>query len=503
MERFFLGIDIGTYESKGVLTDREGRIAEQLSIPHDMENPEEGWFEHDAEKVWWHDFCRLSGALLKKSGIDPARIACVSPSTLGSDCLPVDAACRPLRKAILYGIDARAEEEIRELAAHYGPEKEKALFGRPICTGDVAPKILWLKNHEPEVYAKTARFLTGSSYITAKLTGKYVIDQFLCRASFRPLYEGMTVNGGECSLYCRPDQLAVPAMVTDIAGTVTRKAAEETGLREGTPVSVGTGDSTAEAISTGVLEPGDMMLQFGSTLFLYCCTDHLVEDDRLRGNNFTIPDTFSVAGGTNTAGTLTRWYRDRIFPDLFLEERSGGENAYSRMSREAGDVPPGAEGLITLPYFAGERTPINDPQAKGMIFGLRLKHTRKHLYRSALEAVGYSIGQHMDILRDRGIEVKNLMAVGGGTKSDVWMQSVADILEVPLKVAEVTVGAAFGDTLIGMLAVGEKKSFRDLRDIIRVKKEYRPRPEFYETYRSGRRIFDKLYERNRDLMHLV
>ena len=147
----------------------------------------EGWFEHDADQVWWGDFCKLCRLLLEKSKISPDEIRCVGTSALGTDCLPVDRDCNPLRPAILYGIDSRAEEEIKWLTQYYGDDVKK-MFGHPICTGDTATKILWIKNHEPEVYEKTYKFLTGSSYLTAKLTGKYVIDQFLAKGSFRPLY---------------------------------------------------------------------------------------------------------------------------------------------------------------------------------------------------------------------------------------------------------------------------------------------------------------------------
>ncbi len=521
MAKYYMGIDIGTFESKGVLTDENCRIIASESCPHGMENPRDGYFEHDADAVWWGDFCRLSRALLEKSNVDPADIACVGGSTLGSDCLPVDEECRPLRKAILYGIDARAQKEIAWLTEYYGEEKVHQLFGRPIVTGDVAAKILWIKNNEPEVYAKTYKFLTGASFITAKLTGNYVIDQFLGQASFRPLYRAgkglvpaseeadpfATINTDECTLYCRPDQLAAAQPVNAIAGYVTAQAAAQTGLKEGTPVITGTGDSTAEAISIGVLDPGDMMLQFGSSMFFYCCSDHLVKDDRVRGNNFTVPGTFSVAGGTNAAGTLTRWYRDVIFPDLLSEETAGGKNAFTTMVSGTevysglDAIPAGSEGLITLPYFAGERTPINDPNAKGMIFGLNLKHTRAHLYKSALEGVGYSIAQHVDIMEENGIELKHIIAVGGGTKNPAWMQITADILGKPVEIPEVTIGASYGDALMAALATGRFSDFKGLRSVIRIEKTVAPDMENHRKYLEYKRMFAELYSQNKAMMH--
>ena len=315
MKRYFLGIDIGTFESRGILIDESFRVAADASVPHGMDNPQPGWFEQDAEAVWWGDLCKLCRTLIKQSGIRPEQIACVGTSALGTDCLPVDEQCRPLRPAILYGIDARASEEAAWLTEHYGQARVQELFGHPICSGDTATKILWLRRHEPEIYAKTAYFLTSSSFLTARLTGKYVIDQSLAKGSFRPLYQADgSVNEAECGLYCRPNQLAACAWSTDIVGTVTLEAAAQTGLAAGTPVITGTGDSTAEAISVGLVEPGMAFFQYGSSMFYYYCTDHFVGsyvspqgNGALKGGKaFTVPGTYCLGDGTNAAGTLTR-----------------------------------------------------------------------------------------------------------------------------------------------------------------------------------------------------
>ena len=322
MKRYFLGVDIGTFESRGMLIGEDFRPAADVSVPHTMENPQPGWFEHDAEGVWWGDFCKITKKLLEESGIAPEQVACVGASALGTDCLPVDENCRPLRPAILYGIDARAEREAAWLTQHYGEQRVQELFGHPICSGDTATKILWLKNNEPEVYGRTYKFLTGSSFLTARLTGEYVIDQFLAKGSFRPLYKGDgTKNEAECPLYCRPDQIADCAVSTDIVGRVTPEAARETGLAPGTPVVTGTGDSTAEAISVGLVEPGTAFFQYGSSMFYYYCVDRFVDqfvspngNGSLKGGKvFTVPGTFCMGDGTNAAGTLTRWVRDTLY----------------------------------------------------------------------------------------------------------------------------------------------------------------------------------------------
>ena len=392
---YFMGIDTGTNSSKGILMDDQGEILAMQTTQHEMQNPKPGHYEHDAERDWWGDFCRISRGLLRETGVDPGQIKAVGISALGADCLPVDEACNPLRKAILYGIDARATEEMEQLTQMYGQEQILAWYGRPLCSSDVMPKILWIKNKEPEVYAKTYKFLTGSSYITAKLTGSYVVDRFLGLASFNPLYDPETWKPVPelCAPVCRPDQLAEIREAADIAGYVTESAAAQTGLAPGTPVITGTDDSGAEAISCGVVEPGKMMLW---------------------REEFIVPGLCDISAGTNTAGSLTKWYRDTIFPDAMELERSGGGNAYQTMLSGVADIPPGSDGLITLPYFAGERTPVNDPEARGVLFGLTLRHTRAHLYRSALEAVGYSVAQQVRIMESHPeARVDRIIAVGG------------------------------------------------------------------------------------------
>lgn len=499
-EKYFIGIDIGTYSSKGVIINGKGEIVSLCETAHGIENPKENYFEHDAEKVWWSDFCKLSRELIKKSKIDTNKIAGVGASTLGADCLPVDENCRPLRKAILYGIDARCQVEIDDITKMYGKEKVEELFGRPICSGDVIGKILWIKNNEPEIYKNTYKFLTGSSYITAKLTGNYVIDSFLGIASFRPLYyENGCINNDLCIDFCASKQLAQGKNATEIAGYVTSQAEIESSIPEGIPVITGTGDSAAEAISVGVLNPGDMMIQLGSSVFIYLCTEALFKDSRVRGNNFIIPNTYSVAAGTNNCGTLLKWYKEEIF-DIFTEQKEG-KNAFEFLMKDIDKIPPGSDGLITLPYFAGERTPINDPKAKGVIFGLSLSHTRQHLYRSALESIGYSIAQHINIFKENNLPLNRIMVTGGGSKNIQWIQIIADIINEPLYLMQETIGASYGDALMAAIGVGHFKSFEELKEIIKIEKIFYPNIENHKKYKNYIEMYNDLYFITKNLMH--
>lgn len=500
---YYLGIDVGTNETKGVLIDRKCQVVAYCGEGHTVQNPKPGWFEHDAQDDWWGSFCRIAKRLIADSGVKPEEIGCVGLSALGCDCLPVDEDCNPLCNAILYGVDSRSHAEIDWLNEHYGEDAEK-VFGHPICSSDIAPKVLWLKNNRPEIHAKAHKFLTASSFLCAKLTGEYTIDKYLAE-DFLPLYQlsDNSINEEGCRLFCRPDQMARVCHATEIAGKVTPKAALETGLSAGTPVLVGTGDSGAEAVSTGVFCPGDLMIQLGSSAFFVFLCDHLAEENRMWPGTFIIPEVYSVCAGTNTAGTLTKWLRDEFYPDLKAAETAGGENAYAAMAAQAEGIPAGANGLICLPYFAGERTPINDPFAQGMFFGLNSTHTRGHIYKAALEGIGYSIAQHVDILEKDGLPIRKIMVAGGGTKNRLWLQIVSDILGKPLQVAKISFGASYGDAIMAALAAGEYASWEELSQVIEPAFVVTPNMENHKIYTVMQDIFSKLYEGNKELMHRI
>lgn len=510
MKHYFLGIDIGTYESKGMLVDENFKALADVSVSHIMDNPHYGYFEHDAAKVWWGDFCKISNALIAESGIHPQQIACVGASTLGTDCLAVDEDCNPLRPAILYGIDARAADEIKWLTAYYGEEQVHRLFGHPICSGDTASKILWIKNHEQEVYKRTYKFLTGSSYITAKLTGRYVIDQFLAKGSFRPLYRADgSVHEENCVLFCRPDQLAECSYSTDAVGKVTAQAAAQTGLMEGTPVITGTGDSTSEAISVGLVEPETVFFQYGSSMFFYYCMDRFVRDYQSPNGNggikggkeFTVPGTFCMGDGTNAAGTLTRWVRDNFYQKELEDEKCGGENAYAVMAEEAAQIAPGAGGLMMLPYIYGERSPIQDPLASGMLFGLKGNHTRKHINRAALEAVGYATYQHMILFGEMGEKPKSVITAGGGTKNRTWMQIICDMLGMPICIPESFQCSAYGDAMLAAVGCGALADFQALQKALPAGTMLHPDMKNHAYYAEKYEIYRELYQNNRELMY--
>lgn len=499
---YFLGIDIGTYASKGVLIDAESRCVATHEVPHEMKTPYPGWAEHDAAQDWWGDFCKISNAILEKSGIAPGEIVGVGASAIAPCCLPVDKDLNPLMPAILYGVDVRANKEIDALNAELGEAYVLKKYGNPITSQSVGPKILWVKKHRPEVYEKADKFLTSTSYLVAKLTGEYAVDRYTA-AYFTPMYD-LAANDWDyanLSRYCRADQMASCHWTDEVVGKVHAKAAAETGILEGTPVICGTADASADAAGVGIFGAGDMLLMFGSSIYIIHVVPELLIDKRFWAGPYLFEGSYMVAAGMSTAGTLTRWFRDNLAPDMVAREKTEGLNAYVALAQEAEDIPPGSGGLITLPYLSGERTPIHDPNACGMIFGLNLLHTRAHLYRSCLEGVGYGIGQHFDAFAEMGMETQKVVAVGGGTKNAAWMQIVADVLGRPMHLGQVF-GAAYGDALLAAMGTGVLRR-EAMQQRITLGGYVIPNAETTKVYTHYKRLYTELYARNKECMRNI
>jgi xylulokinase len=280
--RYYLGIDIGTFESKGVLVNQEGAIVASAAKPHKMLVPQPGWAEHRPREDWWGDFSFISRKLLDESHVTPSAVRAVGASAIGPCMLPVDATGEPLMNAVLYGVDTRAAREVAALTESIGEETLLDRCGNALTSQSVGPKILWLRRNRPEIFAGTGKILTSVSYLVHRLTGTYVIDHYTA-SSFSPLYLVDQHNWSDalCPDIVGLDRLPALAWTTDIAGGVTVEAAEETGLAAGTPVIVGTIDAAAEALSVGVLNSGDMMIMYGSTIFIIMVTDSRVRDPRL------------------------------------------------------------------------------------------------------------------------------------------------------------------------------------------------------------------------------
>lgn len=494
---YFLGIDIGTFESKGVIVDAAGKVMATAARPHKLLVPRPGWAEHRPIRDWWGDFTYISKRMIAESRIDPGAIKAIGCSAIGPCMVPVDRAGEAICNAALYGIDNRAVAEIDELTQQIGAERILDRCGNALTTQSVGPKILWLRRNRPELFDKASKVVTSTTYLVQKLTGECVVDHYSA-ANFSPLYE-IDQKGWSQQLspnIIESDRLPRIAWTTEIAGAVTIRAARATGLRAGTPVITGTIDAASEAISVGMAAPGDMMIMYGSSLFIIMLSGDRIQDGRLWYAPWLFPGQHASMSGLSTSGTLTQWFREQFVADVPRDE------AFRLLTAEAMKSPPGANGLIVLPYFSGERTPIHDANAKGLIFGLNLTHQRGDLYRAAVEGIAYGTNHVLETYAEINASPKRLLAVGGGTRNPVWLQATSDVSGRHQTLRSVSQGASYGDAFLAALAVGAVGR-SDIGRWNPTLKRIKPSKARKGAYNRRYRIFKELYLRNRDLMAAV
>lgn len=488
---YTLGIDIGTFETKGVLVDETGRVHAQAARGHKMLVPEPGWAEHRPEEDWWGDFVYVCQTILKESGVEPTAIKAVACSAIGPCMLPVDEHGAPLMNGVLYGVDGRAEVQVQALTERIGEAVIVERCGNALTSQSVGPKILWLKQQRPEIYSKTSHVLTSTSFLVQRLTGEIVIDHYTA-ANFAPLYD---VGKQDWVDDLADDIIALDKLPRllwsdEVAGDITAAAASATGLAEGTPVTAGTIDAAAEALSVGLDQPGDMMMMYGSTIFIILRTDERVADPRLWYAPWLFAGEHASMAGLSTSGTLTHWFRDQFAQDL------DPDVAFTELAKEAASAPPGANGLLLLPYFSGERTPIHDVNAKGTIFGLNLTHTRGDMYRALIEGIAHGTRHVTDTFAEVGHSPTRLLAVGGGTKNELWLQATSDITGIDQIVCKQTIGASFGDAFLAAMAVGNASR----SDIANWNPPQRNiSAETNPVYDKSHTLFRRLYTQTRDI----
>ncbi|MBL7118447.1 FGGY-family carbohydrate kinase [Candidatus Bathyarchaeota archaeon] len=495
-----LGVDIGTSGSKGVLIDTGGTVLAEGYTEHDVSRPKPGWAEHDPEKIWWGDFVKITKSVLRKSRVDSADIGGICVSGLCPDVAAVDRKGRPIRPGILYA-DVRPVEEIAAGKETIGDDRSLDVTGNVISTQATWPKMLWVKKNEPGNWDRTFKFLSGHSYVVMRLTGEYSQDYTV--ASMSGIFDSRhlkwdedLVDLAEISL----DKLPPLYPAHGVVGEITGDAAGKTGLAEGTPVVAGCCDAVASMLSAGVTETGESVFFYGTTGVLVICTDELKPHPSLMNAVNAIPGKYILVGAAMaTSGAIIKWFRDEFAPLEKAAESKGGINAYRALDNLASKIPPGSEGVIMLPYFAGERTPIFDPLARGVIFGLLLNHTRAHIYRAALEAVAYGLYHHIEILRGVEAVPDKIFAVDGGARSRLWRQIVSDVINIPQHYIAEIPGAPFGGAYLAGYGTGVFHDFKVLRGWRKIKETTEPRPEVHRTYMKFYSIYRQLYDRIKDL----
>jgi xylulokinase len=495
MGDLLLGIDVGTYSSKGVLVEPGGDVVKTHVVEHTVDIPQPGWAEQDADAIWWHDVVAICQALLNGDPYSGEDVASVAVSAIGPCMLPLDGKDHPLRPGILYGVDTRAAAEIDALNEALGEDNIFAFSGMTLSSQAVGPKILWMKNNEPELWKQVDHITTASSYIILKLTGEKVIDRHTA-SHFMPMMDIKTLAWSDryADEVVDLDKLPRLGWSDERAGQVSRAGAEATGLKVGTPVAVGAVDALSEAVSVGVVEPGDLMIMYGSTTFFILVLDKPTPDSSVWTTAGAFADQYCLAAGMATTGSLTRWFRDEFAADL------PEKDAYQILFEEAESVPPGANGLLILPYFSGERTPINDPEARGVIAGLTLAHSRKHVYRAILESVAYGIRHNFEAFQKIGSDIKRIVAVGGGTKSQMWLQIVSNVVGAEQVVPALTIGASYGDAFLAGVAAGTL-SKSDLNAWVKRGVVIEPEPDRHALYEPMYNDYLSLYSQTMDIVH--
>lgn len=483
----YLGIDIGTFETKGVLVDADGMVVATARSRHDISVPRPGHVEHDPETVWWADLAAVARELCAHPAAAEG-IAAVGVSAIGPCVVAVDAELRPLRPAILYGVDTRATAQIAALERKLGVDEIFRRSGNTLTSQSAGPKIAWLRDEEPEVWSRARWFLTSQSWLVARLTGDVVIDHATA-GYFHPLYdlaEGRWDLTG-CEDVVDLARLPRLAWSSEIAGAVHAEAARMTGIPEGTPVIVGTTDAPAEAVGAGVVDEGSLMAMYGSSGFFIRVGESPRTDPRLWAAPFVVEGRFVLAAGTSTAGTATRW-----IGDVLGTTAEDDAETFARLLDLASGSEPGARGVLVLPHLAGERTPFQDPSSRAAVIGLGLEHTRADVARAMLEGVGHSIAAAIGTYGESGAPIDRVVAVGGATRNAYILDTVSTVTGLVQEVAA-SHGAAYGDAVLAALGQGGIEDLGAVIGWIDVRSVARPDADSRERLRADHAAYVALY----------
>lgn len=445
-ETMTLGIDVSTTAVKALLVDGRGRVVGQASAPLTLSSPRPLWSEQQPAD-WWAACVASVRAALATSGVAAASVAAVGLTGQMHGLVALDADGNVLRPAILWN-DQRTAAQCDEIRARVGRERLIQITGNDALTGFTAPKLLWVAEHEPEVYARIRHFLLPKDYLRFRLTGDYAMDK--ADGSGTILFDLRARDWSPDILAALgiPAEWAPPTFEGPMAtGGVSALAATETGLIAGTPVVAGGGDQAAGAVGVGATREGIAALTLGTSGVVFATTDTpLIEPQgRLHAFCHAIPDRWHLMGVTLSAAGSLQWYRDTMAPSV----------SFNDLVAEAEQAPAGSEGLLFLPYLTGERTPYPDPQARGAWVGLTARHTRAHLTRAVLEGVAFSLKDTFELMRGAGLATFTETRVsGGGARSLLWRRILASALGVELASAPTTEGAAYGAALLAGVNVG-------------------------------------------------
>ena len=499
MSNCLIGIDIGTTLTKGVLINDEGGILAEAHEPCCLYSEHPAWSEEDPNE-WWTNTTLVINQLLNRSKTEAEKIVAIGVSGMVPALVLIDPKGRPLRRSIQQN-DARTETEIRELK----DEIDETIFfqstGGSINQQIMAPKLRWLRRHEPEILSQTHRIVGAYDFINYRLTDVYSLDHNWALES--GLYDlGSGKWGSDLVALAGIDESILPPINRSdkVIGTVTRSAAEETGLKEGTLVIAGAADHVASAFAAGVWSDGDVLVKFGGAGDILYSTNNLVTDRRLFIDYHLVPGKYLLNGCMATSGSLVRWFVRNFCSDDLAEAKEANASVFEFLDSRIRDLPAGSDGLVLLPYFLGEKTPLHDPAARGTIFGLDLHHDRYHLFKAVLESVVYGFRHHFEVLSERNLPVRRVFASDGGAQSNTWLQIAADILQHPICRVLKHPGSSLGAAFLAGKAAGVFSRWEAVERYVSFDRPVEPRPEAEPVYDRYYKIYRAVYESLKPLL---
>ena len=483
---YFLGIDTSTTSSKALLIDERGEVIAVASSPHTLQTPKPLWSEQDPRE-WWDAVAASIRSVLKKAGVDGERIAAVGLTGQMHGLVLLDESGNVLRPAILWN-DQRTQSQCDEIHQRIGKEKFIQITGNVALTGFTAPKILWVKENEPEVFAKAKHVLLPKDYIRYKLTGEYALDK--ADGAGTVLFD-LKARDWSAEVLAALDipRAWMPRTFegTEFTGYVTEEAARLTGLEVGTPVAAGGGDQAAGAVGVGAVEPGIIGLTVGTSGVVFATTPSaLIEPEgRLHAFCHAVPNMWHFMGVMLSAAGSLQWYRDTLAPNVSFDD----------LLKEAESIQAGSEGLQFLPYLSGERTPHADPLARSAFIGLTLRHSRAHITRAVLEGVAFGLKDSFTLIQNAGLgTMTQVRASGGGMKGALWQQIMASVLNAELVTVNTTEGGAYGAALLaGVGAEAWRNVAEACKACIKITGNTQPEASSVEAYRKSYPVYQGLY----------
>ena len=482
-----LGLDVGTGGARAVAVDESGSIVAEASSEYPLLSPRPGWTEQDPED-WWSG---AKEALGKAAASVDDEVVGLGLTGQMHGSVFLDSAERVIRPALLWN-DQRTGAQCEKITQAVGEERLISIAGNPAITGFQAPKILWLRDEEPENYSRVARVLLPKDYVRLRLTGEYATDASDAAGTLlldmrERDWSAEILQALEMPSEWMPEVYEGPESTGELNGEV----AEELGLPPGIPVAAGGGDNAAAAVGVGVVEGGLLSSSVGTSGVLFAATDSFTPDPSGRIHAFchAVPDGYHLMGVTLSAGGSLSWWRDVMGAD------------YDELVEAASQVPPGSEGLLFLPYLSGERTPHLDPQARGGFVGLTSRHGAPHMTRAVMEGVVFSLRDSLEILRELEVPVGEVRATGGGARSPLWRQLQADIYNEPIHRTTADEGPAYGAALLAGVAAGHYRDVDEASHLVKLREEITGpdarRAQAYEGYYD---VYRSLYPATREVM---